>query len=83
MTKELKENDYIKLTDLNLCATLCYFGYVVDSINKSNHLKVIFAIKRDEKIDELIRKFWAHQLRVEPLRYLNIVKEIKSQIYSN
>lgn len=83
MIKKLKENGYIKLTDLNLCATLCYFGYIIDSINKSNSSKVIFEIKRDEKIDELIRKFWAHKLKVEPLRYLNLVKEIKSQIYTN
>ena len=83
MTKELKENDYIKLTDLNLCVTLCYFGYIIDSINKSNPSKVVFAIERDEKIDKLIRRFWAHQLSVEPLRYLNLVKEIKSQIYNN
>ena len=83
MTKELKENDYIKLTDLNLCVTLCYFGHTIDSINKNNPSKVVFAIKRDENIDELIQKFWAHQLSVEPLRYLNLVKEVKSQIYNN
>lgn len=81
-SKILKENDYLESQDLPLCATLCCFGYRIEAINRQNPQKVIFLIKRDRELDDLIQKYWTHQLRVEPMSFFNFLKEIKARIYS-
>ena len=82
MTKTLKENDYFKHQDLSLVAALCCYGYQVEAIDKQNPSKVIFLIKRDEQLDDLIQKYWTHQLQVDPMSYFNFLKELKTRIYS-
>jgi hypothetical protein len=69
-------------SDLILCTTICYFGYCVESIIKTNPKKVVFVIKRDKKLDNLVRKYWNHKLLVEPMIFFNCLKEIKTRIYS-
>ena len=80
-TKILKQNDYLESSDLALCVTLCCYGYQIESINRQGQ-KAIFLIKRDDKLDSLIQKYWTHQLRVEPMSFFNSLKEIKSRIYN-
>jgi hypothetical protein len=80
--KILNQNDYLKSSDLALCATLCCYGYRIEAINKQNPQKAIFLIKRDEQLDDLIQKYWTHQLKVEPMGFFNFLKEIKARIYS-
>ena len=83
MIKKWPNNDYFKTSDLALCATLCFFGYQIEAINKANKSKVIFYIKIDSKLDNTIQKFWKHQLEVEPLAFFNLIKEVKNRLYSN
>lgn len=82
MKKLLKENDYFKHTDISLIATLCCYGYQVEAVDKQKPSKVIFLIKRDEQLDDLIQKYWTHQLQVDPMSYFNFLKELKTRIYS-
>jgi hypothetical protein len=81
MSKILKENDRLESSDLALCVTLCCYGYQIESINRQGP-KAIFEIKMDEKLDGLIKKYWAHQLKVDPLSFFNFLKEIKTRIYN-
>jgi hypothetical protein len=76
------EKDYHKSTDLVLAAVCSYFGYFIEAIDRTNPNKVEFIIKRDEKLDDLLKAFWLHQLEVEPLAFFNCVKELKTRIYS-
>ena len=84
MTKILSQNDYFESPDLALCATLCCFGYRIETINRNQHnpQKAVFLIKRDKQLDDLIQKYWTHQLKVEPMSFFNFLKEIKARIYS-
>jgi len=81
MTKILQEKDYLKTTDISLCATLCCCGYQIETINKQNPSKAVFLIKRDGQLDNLIQLYFTHQLKVEPLSFFNFLKEIKTRIY--
>lgn len=82
MTKVLTQDDYFESSDLALCATLCCCGYRIEAINKQNPKKAIFLIKRDGQLDDLIQKYWTHQLKVEPMSFFNFLKEIKARVYS-
>lgn len=82
MEEILKEKDYFKSSDMCLCSALCCYDYQIEAIDKQNPAKVIFLIKRDEQLDDLIKQYFTHQLRVEPLSFFNFLKEIKTRIYN-
>lgn len=82
MTKVLDEKNLIKLSDISLCSALCVCGYNIQKIQKQTSGKAIFLIEKDEKTDDLIRKFFNHELKVDALSYFNFLKEIKTRIYN-
>lgn len=81
MEKTLQENNFFGTTDINLHATLLYYGYHTEVIDKNNISKTIFYTKRDDALDGLIQQYFAHELRVEPLAFATLLKEIKTRIY--
>lgn len=83
MNKKLKEKNYFKSSDICLCSALCCFDYQIEKVIKDNPSKVIFVIRKNEKLDELINKYFTHQLKVEPLSFFNFLKEIKTRIYNS
>ncbi|OGZ78355.1 MAG: hypothetical protein A2256_04175 [Candidatus Staskawiczbacteria bacterium RIFOXYA2_FULL_32_7] len=78
----LQEKDYFKSSDICLCSALCCLGYQIEAFDKQNPSKVIFLIKRDEHLDEIIKLYFAHQLKIEVLAFFNSLKEIKGRIYN-
>lgn len=82
MPEILKEKDYFKTTDISLCSALCCYGYQAEIDKTANPPKATFLIKRDENLDELVRLYFAHQLKLEPLSFFNFLKEIKTRIYN-
>lgn len=81
-TETLSSKELFSHQDICLIATLCCHGYVVDSIDNQNTSKVIFIIKRDEKLDEVVQQYWTNQLLVEPKAFFNYLKELKTRIYN-
>lgn len=77
----LQEKDYFKTTDLCLCVALYCYDYQLEALDKQSS-RAIFFIKKDEQLDELIHLYFTHQLKVEPLRFFNFLKEIKTRIYN-
>ena len=82
MNKNLEKNEYFVSADLSICAFLCCLGYQIEKITKEGQ-KVYFYRPKDDKTDELIRKFWAHQVKIDALTYFGFLKEIKARIFNN
>ena len=82
MSKKIKEKDLYKSSDIALISAICYGGYQIESIDRQNPSKLVFSIKRDANLDNLIKDYFAHQLKVDALSYFNCLKEIKVQIYN-
>lgn len=80
--KILREEDFYRTSDIALCSALCCYGYQIEAVDKQNPAKVVFLVKRDEQLDELIKDYFTHQLRVEPLAFFNCLKELKTRIYN-
>lgn len=78
----LNTNDFYKSSDLALCASLCVLGYTIEAIDVNESQKASFLFKRDENLDEVIKQYWTHQLRIEPMAFFNSIKEVKSRIYN-
>jgi len=83
MKNKLSNDNYIKTSDLPLVAVLCYFSHLIEDIDKSNRAKAVFSIPKNEDSDDLIQKFWRHELKVEPVAFFNLIRTIKSQLYDN
>lgn len=84
MNKEnSKEKLYFKHQDICLISALCCNGCVVEDIDKTIPSKVVFKIREDKKLDELIQNYWTNQLLVEPKSFFNCLKELKTRIYNN
>lgn len=82
MNFELQNKVYLKSSDLALISAVCCYGYQIESIEKQNPNRAIFTIKKDAKLDDLIRTYFSHELKVDPLSFFNYLKEIKTQIYN-
>ena len=81
MEEVLKEKDFFKSSDLSLIGALQLYGYQIETMDRSNPEKIVFIIKRDEELDNLIQAFWSRSLSIEPLAYFESLKNIKSRIY--
>lgn len=83
MNKVLQnENLLYRSSDIALCSALRCLNYQIERIEKDNPSKVVFVIKKDERLEDLIKSFFAHQLKVDALGYFNSLKELKTQIYN-
>lgn len=81
MSRNQEKIEYFEFQDLALCAALCCVGYQIEKIERTGQ-RATFFIAKDEKTDELIEKFWAHQLKLDVLGFFNSLKEIKTRIYA-
>ena len=83
MNKYLNESGFMEITDINLATCAYYFGFKIDSIDKTNPSRAVFIIERDANLDSLIEGFWSKTLLVDPLTYFNCLKEIKTRLYQS
>lgn len=81
MNEGHSEVSHFRTTDICLASALCSGGYQIEAIEKGDSSKSIFYIKRDRYLDETLRLYFTHQLKVEPLNFFNFLKEIKTRIY--
>lgn len=82
MIESLQGKDYLKNSDMALCAALSCLGYQIEAIDKQNPSRAVFFIKRDEQLDGLVQMYFTHQLKVEPVAFFNALKELKTRIYN-
>jgi hypothetical protein len=81
--KILKENDFYKTTDLALCGVLYIYGYNLEALDRQDPQRVVFLIKRESGLDDVVKLALTHELRVDPLAYFNALKEIKTRLYNS
>jgi len=74
-------NEYYENSDLALVGALCCHGYTVEGIDKSNPQRVVFSVRRDERLDDLLQAYWSHKLLVDPIIFFGVLKELKTRIY--
>lgn len=75
--------DYYQNSDLPLICALCCYGYCVEFIDRTNSRKAVFSIKRDEKLDELVQRYFTRQLPVDPCTFFNMQKNLKNRLYNS
>lgn len=79
---ETLEKDLYQSSDISLCAALSCYGYVVEGIERQPSGKATFLIEKNNEINNVIKRFFNHQLKVDALSYFNFLKELKTRIYN-
>ena len=76
------KNDYWQTSSLPLVATISLY-YPIVTIDKRDPRRAIFSFERDERLIQLVQDFWNNQLKVNPRKYFDQIKFIKSRLYEN
>ena len=72
---------YYTTSDLALVAALVTWDFSIESIDKSDHKKVLFVFKETLPLKDHIQFYWNDTKLLSPKRYFSILKEVKSRIY--
>ena len=84
MTTKPTEKEYFKSSDLALAAVLFLF-FPLEGIDKENPRKALFLFEKDSDghLDETITDYWRGELKVDPRRYFEALRQIKARLYEN
>ena len=75
----------IVFTEFPLAITLMCLNYPLLSIesNKNDPQRLGFVFEKNVAIERLIKAYWGSNLLIEPKKFWNMSREIKSRIRSN
>jgi len=82
MNKNLDKNLF-STNSLGLASGLQYFGLKIEKFDRTFPSKIIFFFNRSPKLEKIKNNFLIGNLKVEPKKYLDEIKKIKSIIYEN
>lgn len=69
--------------DLALASALVSYGFTISGIEKTQYGgRSSFIFDRNEKLDQVIQAYWSDQLQVNPKAYFDVLKHIKTRLYS-
>jgi len=69
--------------DLALATTLAVLGFQIKKYQKSPQTRrVSFVFVQTKELEKTIESFWEGQLLVEPSRIFEVMKRIKTRLYS-
>ncbi len=76
----MRNNTKIKqISDLWLAAALEASGFQILEIDFDGH-QAIFSFEMDDYLEETIDQYWSDRLRLSPLAYKNVLKNLKTRI---
>jgi hypothetical protein len=76
--------NYIEVRDLNLAATLLHFNQKLELLDRSEGQKgrVDFLFENTQEARDIERMYWTGELLVEPKKYAQMQRELKTRLYS-
>lgn len=69
--------------DIGLVAYLLCQNFELVGLDKAMRSKVLFILKKDERTDVEIKKYWDFKSSVDAQSYFNQIKRLKNQIFSS
>lgn len=68
--------------DLALAAALIEQGHTLDSLNSANPRRVLFIFNNSKQLESCVADYWRETLLVNPKRYFDTIRHLKSRIYA-
>lgn len=79
---DVEKNKVFTTSDLGLATALVCLNFEVKNIDKTIEKRAVFFFDKTEKLEEALKAFWLDTLEVKAQKYFNVLKALKSQIYS-
>lgn len=77
----VNENTEYRTSDLPLAAVLS-LHQPVQSLDRIDPRRVVFVFLNAVELENVVKAYWKAEIRVEPRRYFDQVKHLKSLLYS-
>lgn len=78
----LRENDFYSSTDLALAGALYASGYPLEALDRQDPSRVVFYFPRNKYLDDIVRLYLCHELKIDAQTYFYALKELKNRIYN-
>jgi len=78
--KRLTTSDYYITSDLATACIVSMF-YPLEAIDRADPYKAQFMFKREDGLDDLLKNYWSHNLKVDPLNFFMNLKTLKARLY--
>ena len=78
---KISEDNTFSTSHLPLAAFLL-IHYQIKFIDLTNPKKVVFVFEKDSNFETLTDKYWKGESLVDPIRYFQNLKVLKSKIYN-
>lgn len=75
-------NPYFKSSDMGCIAALNSSGYIIKSIERDKQNKAVFILDKNQRVTDLVDKYFSNQLQVDALAYFTALKNIKNRLYN-
>jgi len=79
--KIITNQQFYKTSDLGLTTALS-LDFPIKTIDRNDPRKVLFVFDQTDELDNFVDKYWRSEITVEPERFTNQMKNIKTRIYS-
>lgn len=80
--KQYEDNNF-RTYDLALASALVSYGFSISGIEKTQYGgKSSFIFDKNKELDQVIQAYWSDQLQVNPKAYFDVLKHIKTRLYS-
>lgn len=75
--------NYYKTSDMALCAFLIYSNFKIQSLErKPRDKRCYFVFQNTTELEKKINSFFQHETQVEPIKYFNSLREVKTILNS-
>lgn len=81
MNQQVTADDYTTY-DLALTCALLTIGLQLVDLDGSDRHKTGFVFEDTDELQKAIKAYWNDQLQVNPRAYFNMLKDLKSRIYT-
>jgi hypothetical protein len=78
----MNNDDNYETNDLALAAALIEQGHTLASLNSANPRRVLFIFSKSKELENCVADYWQEKLSVNPKRYFDTIRHIKSRIYA-
>jgi len=82
MSKEIKTT---KVNNFNIASVLVYEGYELIDLERdpSSPIRQYFVFQFVENLEVISNSFWNKELRVEPVKFVDAQRYLKSRLHMN
>jgi hypothetical protein len=72
---------FFRTSDLALATAVCALGVAVEAMDQDDPRRTFFIFAKSEKTEDIVNRYWRGELLIEPQRYFDQLKALKTRIY--